>query len=202
MKSLWVKYPGFWVFNLFCLTKIISLGFVALFLISCAPVADPAVLSTLAGEMAATGVAQTLASMPSNTLQPSATFTLTPVPTQTLSPTAEMATATATAFTASGTQVNELPTSISATEQADKTDNRTYVLLQNNTDQVIWFIIDNPTYLEYRFSDSFGILLGNGDYHYRAYMGTKGPIEGSFHIGNQDKHTITFTQGKVIFQGP
>jgi hypothetical protein len=74
--------------------------------------------------------------------------------------------------------------------------------LQNNTDQVIWFIIDSPIYLEYRFSDSFGILIGNGDYHYRAYLGSKGPIEGNFHVGNQDKHTITFTAGKVIFQGP
>ncbi len=182
--------------------KIIPLALVALFLISCAPVADPAALSALAGEMAATGVAQTLASIPINTLQPSATFTLSPEPTQTQSPTAELATVTPTAFAASGTQVNELPTPISATEQADKTDNRTYVLLQNNTDEVIWFIIDSPGYLEYRFSDSFGILLGNGDYHYRAYIGTKGPIEGTFHIGNQDKHTITFSQGKVIFQGP
>ena len=101
-----------------------------------------------------------------------------------------------------GTQVNALPTAVSAEDQANKSDSQTYLLLQNNSDQVIWFIIDSPIYLEYRFSDTFGFLISQGDYHYRAYIGSKGPIEGSFHVGNQDKHTITFTSGKVLFQGP
>ena len=156
----------------------------------------------MAAEMAETGVAQTLMALPTNTTLPSPIFTSTPLPTQTQTPTLLAATQTATLFTASGTLVNALPSPVSATEQADKSDAQTYLLLQNNTDQVIWFIVDSPIYLEYRFSDSFGLLIGNGDYHYRAYIGSKGPIEGSFHIGNQDKHTITFTAGKVIFQGP
>jgi hypothetical protein len=188
---------------LFRLQKIISSAAVALFLISCAPAADPA-LSTRAAQMAATGVAETLAAIPTNTMQPSTTFTLAPEPTQTTASTAtgQSSTLASTLFAASGTLVNALPSPVSAAERADKQDNQTYVVLQNNTDQVIWFIIDSPIYLEYRFSDSFGILLGNRDYHYRAYIGSKGPIEGNFHIGNQDKHTITFTAGKVIFQGP
>jgi len=102
----------------------------------------------------------------------------------------------------SGTLVNSLPTAVSSTERADKTDNRTTVLLQNNSDEVIWLIIDSPIYLEYRFSASFAILLPQGVYHYRAWIGGKGPYEGNFHIGNQDKHTMIFSLGKVQFQGP
>ncbi|MCL5429123.1 MAG: hypothetical protein M1347_04880 [Chloroflexi bacterium] len=175
---------------------------VILFLVSCGSAPSLESLAVTAEHMAGTGVALTLTAAPTSTPIPSATFTATSAPTQIQTPAIEFPTTTATVFIAVGTQANALPTAVSAEGRADKSDSQTYLLLQNNTDQVIWFIIDSPIYLEYRFSDTFGILIPQGDYHYRAYIGSKGPIEGSFHIGNQDKHTLAFTAGKVLFQGP
>jgi hypothetical protein len=163
---------------------------------------DPASLAATVEQIAATWVAATLTSAPTATSSPSATFTATQRPTQTATLAITEVTATQTAATVAGTLVNEIPTAVSGEDRADKSDNQTYLLLQNNSDQVIWLIIDSPIYLEYRFSDSFGILISQGDYHYRVYIGSKGPIEGNFHIGNQDKHTMVFSAGKVNFQGP
>ncbi len=173
-------------------------------LVSCGPAAPSLEeIQTTAESLAATGVAQTLAALPTNTLEPTSTLTSTTEPSAT-STIAELATATPTSsgFVASGTQANVAPTTVSATELANKKDNSTAVKLQNNTDQIIWIIIEGPGYWEYRFSDSFVILLPLGEYHYRAWIGDNGPYEGNFHIGNPDKHTFVFSNGKVDFQGP
>jgi hypothetical protein len=182
----------------------IALATFLFLLVSCAPAGpSPEEIQATADSLAATGVAQTLAAQPTNTQEPTATLvpTLEPSPTSTV---AEVVTAnpTASGFVASGTQANVAPTTVSATELANKKDNSTAVKLQNNTDQIIWIIIEGPGYWEYRFSDSFVILLPLGEYHYRAWIGDSGPFEGNFHIGNPDKHTFVFSNGKVDFQGP
>jgi hypothetical protein len=162
---------------------------------------SPEQLAATAQQMVATGVALTLEALPSNTSLPTAdpTPTLTP---ETLAPTFSASSPTISSPAAQGTLANVLPTELSATEKADKSDNSTVVLLQNNSGQEIWLIIDSPIYLEYRFSDSFTILLPVGVYDYRVWIGKKGPFEGTFRIGNHDKHTMIFSAGKVQFQGP
>jgi hypothetical protein len=160
-------------------------------------------LQATAQQIAATGVAQTLEAIPTNTQPPTATNT--PQPTATPQPTeVVLSTATSTAAVAvgSGTQVSQLPTEPSIAEADDRTDSRTPLLLQNNTDQIIWLIVDSPVYFEYRFSDSFLILVERGDYHYRAWVGNKGPFEGNFRIGSQDKHLMIFSNNKVQVIGP
>jgi hypothetical protein len=182
----------------------IVLSIILFFLVSCGPAAPSLQeLQTTADSLAATGVAQTLAAIPTDMLEPTATL----VPTLEPSPTTIVAapvtsSPTPSGFVASGTQANVAPTTVSATELANKKDNSTAVKLQNNTDQIIWIIIEGPGYWEYRFSDSFVILLPLGQYHYRAWIGDNGPYEGNFHIGNPDKHTFVFSNGKVDFQGP
>lgn len=159
-------------------------------------------LAATAQHIAATGVALTLQALPTSTPIPSVTHTLTAQPSATAAAPQSTLTPTATQLAGQGTQANELPTALSATEKADKSDNSTVLFLQNNTDQVIWLIIDSPIYLEYRFSDSFAILLPIGEYHYRVWIGENGPREGRFRIGNHDKHTMIFSAGKVQFLGP
>ncbi len=163
---------------------------------------SPEGLAATAQPVIATGVALTLQALPTNTPLPSFTPTPTLPPTETLTPTLSASSPTSSTPAAQGTLANALPTALSATEKADKSDNSTVVLLQNNSGQEVWLIIDSPVYLEYRFSDSFTILLPVGVYHYRVWIGAKGPFEGTFRIGNHDKHTMTFSAGKVQFQGP
>lgn len=177
---------------------------IILFLVSCAPAGpSPEDIQGIADSLAATGIALTLEAMPTDTLSPTAAFTVTAEPSATSTESAQATSSpTATGFVASGTQANVGPTQISATELANKKDNSTAVKLQNNTDQIIWLIIEGSGYWEYRFSDSFIILLPLGEYHYRAWIGDDGPYEGSFRIGNPDKHTFVFSNGKVVYQGP
>jgi hypothetical protein len=183
---------------------LIALTIFLFLLVSCAPAAPSLEeIQATADSLAATGVLQTLAAQPTDTQEPTATLapTLEPSATNTV-PELVTASPTVSGFVASGTQANVAPTTVSATELANKKDNSTAVKLQNNTDQIIWIIIEGPGYWEYRFSDSFVILLPLGQYHYRAWIGDSGPYEGNFHIGNPDKHTFVFSNGKVDFQGP
>jgi hypothetical protein len=173
----------------------------ALALTSCsAPSSEQ--LAVTAQQIVATGVALTLQALPTNTAPPSPTPTLTLLPTETPRPALPTSSSTITVPAAQGTLANALPTELSATEKADKSDNSTLVLLQNNSGKEVWLIIDSPVYLEYRFSDSFTILLPVGVYHYRVWIGEKGPLAGTFRIGNHDKHTMIFSAEKVQFQGP
>lgn len=174
-----------------------------LFLAACsAPSAEE--LQGSAQPLAATGVALTLQALPINTQPGSSTPAVTTGSStpQVSTLTLEEPSSTATQYPGQGTLANALPTELSATEKADKSDNSTVLLLQNNSDQEIWLIVDSPTYFEYRFSDSFTILLPLGVYHYRVWIGDKGPFEGNFRISNHDKHTMIFSAGKVQFQGP
>lgn len=163
-----------------------------------------------AQHLAATGVALTLTAAPSNSPSVTATISRTPVPSQTSAPsvtTTRMASpiTTASAYaTVYGTPLNpaSLNTPVSLTERADRSDNTTPLLLHNETGQTIWYILYSPIYYEYKFSDSMTILIPQGEYFYRVSIGDSDPIQGSFRIGNQDKHTMIFRNGKVIFQTP
>lgn len=183
------------------LRRIIFYPLVFVFLLAACSAPNPDQLAATVQHIAATGVQLTLQALPISTLIPSATFAATMQPSATAATLAAVA-PTATQFAGQGTLANGLPTELSATEKANKSDNSTVLFLQNNTDEVIWLIIDSPTYFEYRFSDSFAILLPIGEYHYRVWIGDKGPHEGTFRIGNHDKHTMIFSAGKVQFLGP
>lgn len=173
---------------------------VLLSLVACAAPSDEQLAAT-AQQIAATGVSLTLTAAPTNTTPPTATNTPEPTATQEATQT-QQTVATASAPAANGTLASQLPTAPSISEADDRTDKRTPVLLQNNTDEIIWLVVDSPIYFEYRFSDGFLILLDGGDYHYRAWIGSKGPFEGNFHIGNQDKHLLIFSANKVQFTRP
>lgn len=170
---------------------------------SCAPAAPSAnQLHATAEQIAATSVALTLDAWPTVTQQPSTTTTPTQQPSATNTETAQSLASNTSTFVAVDTLANNAATQISATDLADKSDKSTPVKLQNNTDQNIWLSIEGGGYWEYQFSDSLVILLPLGDYHYRAWIGDSGPYVGDFHIGNPDKHTLVFSNGKVTFQGP
>lgn len=188
------------MFRLNCSAYLLLL---ALLLASCAAPNQAQLIAT-AEQIAGTGVARTIEAQPSMTSLPSAMHTPTHQPSATAQFTASVSASSPTpAPQANGTLVNELPTAVSGTQAADKSDSRTALLLQNNTDEIIWLILEGTNYyVEYRFSDSFLILVPQGEYHYRVWMGSKGPIKGSFRIGNQDKHTMFFSPGKVRVEGP
>lgn len=172
-------------------------------LAACAPGVDADALATTAQRMIEAGVAQTLTAAPTQvppTAVPSDTPTQQPSPTETPSETALPPTEPP-ASDVQGTQISVV-TPLSGTAQADKTDKQTPILLQNNTDQVAWVIFDGDAYGEYRFSDSMIVQLPQGHYHYRAYIGQKGPYEGDIFLNNEDKHTMVISTGKVRFQYP
>lgn len=173
---------------------------ILLSLVACsAPSAEQ--LAATAQQIAATGVPLTLTAAPTNTLPPTATNTPEPIATEVPTMTQQPAVTTSVPAVG-GTLASQLPTAPSVSEVDDRTDSRTPVLLQNNTEEIIWLVVDSPVYFEYRFSDGFLILLDGGDYHYRAWIGSKGPFEGNFHIGNQDKHLLIFSANKVQFTRP
>ncbi len=183
-----------------------KLGLLSLWLCvlaACAPAVSAESLAATAQHFAATGVAQTLTAAPTHTPLPTAIPSDTPTPTPSASPSETPNLPTETpAAQLQGTLINLLPTPVSGTAQSDKQDNQTPLLLQNNSSQNIWLIIEGSTYFEYRFSDTMLILLPEGEYHYTAYIGQKGPFEGNFDLRNEDKHTLIFSAGKVTFQKP
>lgn len=183
--------------------RLITLSVLAIFLAACSG-PSPEQLAATAQVIVETGVVLTVQAAPTQTLLPTATYTATVQPTATTAPTlAEEPALTATLVPAGqGTQISLLPTAVSAADVENSNDNRAPVLLQNNTDKNIWLVLDGPVYIEYRFSDTFLILLDRGEYDYRVWIGDNGPIVGSFRIGNQDKHTMIFSANKVQFFGP
>jgi hypothetical protein len=185
--------------------RLIALSTLVVLLAACSG-PSPEQLAATAQGVIETGVVLTVAAAPTQTMPPSATYTATLEPTATPQATqAEVASATATTAVqpaGQGTQISDLPTAVSAQDVENSNDNRAPVLLQNNTEQTVWVVLDGPIYLEYRFSDTMLILLERGEYDYRVWIGDKGPLQGSFRIGNQDKHTLVFSANKVQFFGP
>lgn len=163
-----------------------------LFLTACGP--SPEDIAATAQSLAETGIALTQAAAPTDTPtstptdspEPTATATETPVPTETQAPSA---TATATVQAAAPT--------------ATFVEGRTApLLLDNQTDEIVWIVIDAPIYYELRFDDPQLVTVPWGDFHYSVWIGEQGPYSGEFRINNKDKHTLVIEPGKVKFLGP
>jgi hypothetical protein len=160
--------------------------------------------------MVGTEIAGTLTAMPTATLQPSntATATFPPTGTPTVVPSAA-ATETASPFPASNatfaptwTPFGQAEATDYAADKNNKDDKNAPVLFQNNSGEEIHLIILSPVYQEYYFTRSMQLILPEADYAYRAWIGNKGPFNGTMHITNGDKHVMTFHENKVTFAVP
>lgn len=165
---------------------------VSLLLAACGGPSQADIAATAEG-LAATGLAQTAAAIPTDTPtaiptdtpEPSPTFTEAPTDTATLAPSDTPA------------PVVELPT---PTWQAPS---KTAPLrLQNNSGEEVLLIILSPVYQEIRFKSSRVLTFDWGTYSYRLWIGGDGPYVGTFSITNDDKHTLVIEQDKVYFLVP
>ena len=76
------------------------------------------------------------------------------------------------------------------------------LLLENKSGEEIQFILLSPQYQEYVFKGNMTLIVPEGRYSYRAWMGNQGPFNGSFSITNGDKHVLTFYTDKIHFSTP
>jgi hypothetical protein len=60
----------------------------------------------------------------------------------------------------------------------------------------------SPIYQEYEIGNSITVILPEATYSFRYWVGTKGPISGSFSITNGDKHVLTLNEDKFHFATP
>ncbi|HEY4717675.1 MAG TPA: hypothetical protein VJ182_07385 [Anaerolineales bacterium] len=139
---------------------------------------------------------------PSSTIAPSATLVLsstaTERPSETIPPSPTIEPTHLPTWTPFG-QMNSVDF---ATAKADKTDLNAPLFLDNRSGETIRFIITSPVYQEYEFSSSMTIIVHEATYTYQAWIGKKGPINGSFTITNGDKHVLSFYDDKVGFKTP
>lgn len=84
----------------------------------------------------------------------------------------------------------------------DKADKNAPLLFDNESDEEIHFIILSPVYADYTFTANMSLILPEGIYQYRAWIGGWGPINGSFSITNGDKHVLIFYTDKIHFSTP
>jgi hypothetical protein len=184
--------------------------FVALILLSGCTIGrySPDQLEATVQQLAATGMALTLTALPTNTTLPTATPTLTPQPSATpepsQTPTAEF-TATFTprpTFQPSATLYGQSQPTDFADSKSDKEDKNAPLLFDNQSGEQIHIIIDSPIYGDYTFSGNMSLILPEATYHYRAWIGKKGPLSGNFSITNGDKHVLTFFSDKIHFSTP
>ena len=174
----------------------LSLILILFLLAACGP--SPEEIAATANVLAATGLAQTAAAVPSHT--PTATPSDTPQPSPTASeaPT-ETASETATATVA----ITTPPPNAGGSGATPALSGRTALLrLQNNSGQEVFLAIVAPAYREYTFTSSQNLTFEWGEYSYRVWVGGQGPIVGSFAITNKDKHTLVIEADKVIFLAP
>lgn len=169
---------------------------------------SPEQLEATVQEIAATSMVLTLTAMPSGTLLPSATSTATVALTPTLEPPVALAdTATALpdqpTFQASWTPYGLAQPTDFVENKEDKDDKNAPLLLDNESGgEEIHFIILSPVYADYTFTGNMSLILQEGTYKYRAWIGDKGPINGSFSITNGDKHILIFYKDKIHFSTP
>jgi hypothetical protein len=167
---------------------------------------SPEQLQATAQDMASTSIVLTLAAMPTNTVAPSATVQ--PSATATLEPTltpSQATTETSSPYPTSqvtATSYGQLSGSDFDEAQDNKTDQNAPLGLVNNSGEDIRFILLSPIYGEYEFSGNMTLILPEGQYTYRAWIGNKGPFSGSFSITNGDKHVLTFHSDKIHFATP
>lgn len=170
--------------------KLPSLVLVASFLAACRP--SPMDIATTARVLAATGLAQTAAGVPSNTPTDIPTDTTEPSPTPTEVPN-ETATEAPTAT---------LPSVATVAPTWQSSGNTAPLRLQNNSGEEILLIIVSPFYREYTFKNSQNLTFDWGEYSYRLWISGQGPHVGTFRITNADKHTLMIEEDKVYFLVP
>lgn len=178
--------------------KQISIACIAILtLAACAPGAEVGLESTAVAR-AATWVAGTQTAEfetriePSNTPAPPATTSesATLAPTQTTEPT-----------TASTPTLASETLSPTGTPPSDPSNNA-LLRFENNTDGVVFVLLDGPIHGEFSFSDSWNLPLPRGDYTYSVWIGDDGPYAGSFTLTNADKHTLRINTDQVRLLGP
>jgi len=183
------------------------LAWVAILLSSCASAGlSLEQAAETAHDIAATNVVLTLTALPTSTAIP----TETPQPSATPSPdpseTATLASSTTPpltpTFAPTWTPYGRLQPTEFGTAQADKDDKNAPLLLENKSGEDILFVLLSPIYQEYQFSKSMTIILPEGQYTYRVWIGNSSPMNGSFSITNGDKHILTFYVDKVHFSTP
>jgi len=168
---------------------------------------NPAEIAASAQVVAATSIALTMTSLPTSTPPPSETPTLSPSPTKTLVPTPVTSRTIALSTAAVTSQPSLTPygqpqLTDFATQKANKDDKNAPLLLENNSEEQIKFVIVSPFHQEYNFKKNITLILPEGQYTYQAWIGSKGPISGSFSITNGDKHVLTFYKDKIHFSTP
>lgn len=187
----------------------LSLAFVFLFSACTLGQYSPEQLEATVQQMAATGMVLTLTAMPSSTLLPTVTSTNTPVATATQQPTL-VPTGTLTAvptiaptYQPTATSFGQAEPTDFADNKADKDDKNAPLLLDNQSGgEEIHLIILSPVYGDYVFTGNMVLILPEASYTYRAWIGDKGPLNGSFAITNGDKHVLTFFTNKIHFSTP
>lgn len=169
---------------------------------------SPEEMNATVQQVAATGIALTLTALPTATLLPSDTATATPLPpTATPQPSAfpsdtAIAYPTVATYWPTWTPYGQQEATDFIDNKTDKVDKNAPLLLDNESGEEIHFIILSPVYADYTFTHSFSLILSEGTYQYRAWIGKRSPINGSFSITNGDKHVLTFYKDKIHFSTP
>jgi hypothetical protein len=169
----------------FLKTKLIALSALAIFLAACESLAKTAVVQTQTA--APTDIVDPTAS---NTARPTASDTAVPVDTNT-------ATATHTF-----TPLPFIKTATASITPELKGGRNAPLRFENKTDEIILVVLPSHNNDQYAFSDSWNLYTPFGEYEYIAWIGDDGPYVGTFRINNIDKHTLTFSDGKVKFHYP
>lgn len=189
-------------------TKFRALIFIPVLFLSACTIGQysPEQLEATVEQLAATGMALTLTALPTQTAIPTQTYTATLPPTATLAPTEIPPTATFTpapTFQPTATLYGLAQPTDFAESKNDKADKDAPLLFDNQSGgQEIHIIITSPVYGDYTFTGNMSIILPEATYTYRAWIGNKGPLSGSFSITNGDKHILTFYPDKIHFSTP
>lgn len=165
---------------------------------------SPEQVQATAHDLAATGIVQTLAAMPTNTTLPSAT----PLPTNTATHEPTLTPSEAVSSTSTfppAPIVTVTPFGQSGNfdqDKDDKTDkNAPLVLVNASSEHTVKFALLTPYYTEYEFNSGLSLILPEGEYAYRVWVDKK-IMNGTFRITNGDKHVLTIRDDKVNFATP
>lgn len=168
---------------------------------------SPEQLDATVQSLASTQMVVLLTSLPTNTPLPTATFTDTPLPSPTQVPTEEPSN-TATSVPQTPVVLSTVttlgftdPTQF-AEDKNNKSDFNAPLVLDNQSGEEIHLIILSPQYGDYVFTKNMTLILPEATYTYRAWIGNKGPFNGSFSITNGDKHILIFRANNINFSRP
>jgi hypothetical protein len=198
------------LFSTECIIEIMSQNFIlgsllliTFLLAACSPAAlGSEDIQASAQVLADQQIASEQAAAPSHTPAPSATLLPTLVPTQIPSATHTILPTQTHTPQPTQTPFGQMNAADFATAKADKADLNAPLVLDNRSGTTIRFVITSPVYQEYEFTASMTIVVREATYTYQAWIGKKGPINGSFTITNGDKHVLSFYEDKVGFKTP